>query len=75
MSDDAFAGALPSAWTLLLDSCQEVAASAASLFILAAVKTPHQAADIMLQDLQHSDPSIRFLYVHLTFCATEYLEL
>jgi hypothetical protein len=50
---------LPIAWELLLEANQEVAASAASLFILAAVRAPNQAMDIMHRGLHHQDPAAR----------------
>ncbi|XP_034937651.1 protein unc-80 homolog isoform X5 [Chelonus insularis] len=59
MSEDLFIDVLPIAWELLLESNQEVAASAASLFIIAAVRAPNQASELMHQGLQHSNPSHR----------------
>lgn len=50
---------MPVAWQLLLEWNQEVAASAASLFILSAVRAQHQVTDLMLQSLQHVDPAVR----------------
>ena len=46
-------------WELLLETSQEVAAAAASLFIVAAVKASPQASEIMHNGLHHSDPAIR----------------
>lgn len=59
MSEDLLVEVLPVAWELLLESNQEVAASAASLFIVAAVRAPNQASDIMHQALQHGNTSVR----------------
>ncbi|XP_063984989.1 protein unc-80 homolog isoform X3 [Diachasmimorpha longicaudata] len=59
MPDDLFAEVLSVAWELLLEPNQEVAASAASLFIVSAVRAPTQASDIMHQGLQHTSPAIR----------------
>ncbi|KAK2588606.1 hypothetical protein KPH14_006375 [Odynerus spinipes] len=59
MTEDLFVDVLPVAWELLLESNQEVAASAASLFIVAAVRAPNQASEIMHNGLQHSNSSVR----------------
>jgi hypothetical protein len=59
MSDDLFIDILPVTWELLLEMNQEVAAAAASLFIVAAVRAPTQATDIMHRGLQHSHTTIR----------------
>lgn len=59
MSDDLFIDVLPVAWELLLESNQEVCASAASVFIVAAVRAPNQATELMHQGLQHNNTSIR----------------
>ncbi|XP_073988249.1 unc80, NALCN channel complex subunit isoform X3 [Rhodnius prolixus] len=53
------ADCLPAAWQLLLEPCQQTAASAAALMILAAVKAPAQAAHIMDAALRHPDPAVR----------------
>lgn len=59
VSDDLFVDVLPVAWELLLESNQEVCASAASLFIVAAVRAPNQASELMHQGLQHTSTAIR----------------
>ncbi|KAJ1528104.1 hypothetical protein ONE63_008019 [Megalurothrips usitatus] len=59
MTEDQFIEILPVAWELLLESNQEVAAAASSLFILAAVKAPGTASDIMRHGLHHADPAVR----------------
>ncbi|KAK0091968.1 hypothetical protein PV326_002441 [Microctonus aethiopoides] len=59
ISEDLFVDILPIAWELLLESNQEVAASAASLFIIAAVRAPNQASELMHHGLQHSSTSMR----------------
>ncbi|XP_066993860.2 protein unc-80 homolog [Anabrus simplex] len=59
LSEDHFVDILPVAWELLLEANQEVAATAASLFILAAVRAPNQASDIMHHGLHHQNPSVR----------------
>ena len=59
LSEDNFVDVLPVAWELLLEANQEVAATAVSLFILAAVRAPSQAIDIMQHGLHHQDPAAR----------------
>nr|XP_033339451.1 protein unc-80 homolog isoform X5 [Megalopta genalis] len=59
MTEELFVDVLPVAWELLLESNQEVAASAASLFIVAAVRAPNQASELMHHGLQHSIASMR----------------
>ncbi|XP_076295580.1 unc80, NALCN channel complex subunit isoform X9 [Lasioglossum baleicum] len=59
MTEELFVDVLPVAWELLLESNQEVAASAASLFIVAAVRAPNQASELMHHGLQHSVTSVR----------------
>ncbi|KAL0104477.1 hypothetical protein PUN28_017301 [Cardiocondyla obscurior] len=59
MTEDLFVEVLPVAWELLLESNQEVAASAAALFIISAVRAPNQASDLMHKGLQHSNTSVR----------------
>ncbi|XP_058795328.1 protein unc-80 homolog isoform X2 [Phymastichus coffea] len=59
MSEELFVDVLPIAWVLLLEFNQEVAASAASLFIVASVRAPTQAINIMQEGLQNEEASIR----------------
>ncbi|XP_072743186.1 protein unc-80 homolog isoform X2 [Anoplolepis gracilipes] len=59
MTEDLFVEVLPVAWELLLESNQEVAASAAALFIISAVRAPNQASELMHKGLQHSSSSVR----------------
>lgn len=59
ITEDLFVEVLPVAWELLLESNQEVAASAASLFIVSAVRAPNQASELMHKGLQHSNTSVR----------------
>ncbi|XP_070172138.1 protein unc-80 homolog isoform X4 [Polyergus mexicanus] len=59
ITEDLFVEVLPVAWELLLESNQEVAASAAALFIISAVRAPNQASDLMHKGLQHSNSSVR----------------
>lgn len=58
-SEENFLEIMPVAWELLLEWNQEVTACAASIFILCAVKVPHQVADLMQHNLSHPDPTIR----------------
>ncbi|XP_071051603.1 protein unc-80 homolog isoform X3 [Onthophagus taurus] len=58
-TDDQFSDMLPVAWELLLEWNQEVAACAASIFILAAVKCSGQVSEIMQHGLTHPDPTTR----------------
>ncbi|GLG97294.1 Protein unc-80 homolog [Gryllus bimaculatus] len=59
LGEEHFIDVLPVAWELLLESNQEVAATAASLFILGAVRAPNQATDIMQHGLHHQTPAMR----------------
>ncbi|XP_049834730.1 protein unc-80 homolog isoform X4 [Schistocerca gregaria] len=59
LSEEHFVNMLPVAWELLLEHSQEVAAVAASLFILGAVRAPTQATDIMHNGLQNQTPAVR----------------
>ncbi|XP_063893793.1 protein unc-80 homolog [Helicoverpa armigera] len=59
MGEDMFAECAPVAWQLLLESDRELSSCAAALFILAAVKAPTTATEIMHNDLKHSEPSTR----------------
>lgn len=59
LTEDLFIDIIPVAWELLLESDQEVAASAASLFILCSVRAPNHASDLMHHALGHQDVSIR----------------
>ncbi|KAF5273419.1 hypothetical protein FQA39_LY07436 [Lamprigera yunnana] len=59
MTEENFLDIMHVAWEFLLEWNQEVAACAASLFILCSVKVPQQVSDLMHQGLSNSDPSIR----------------
>lgn len=59
LTEENFANIIPVTWELLLESNQEVTASAASIFILGAVKAPQQVSDILQHGLSHSDCTIR----------------
>ncbi|XP_063389820.1 protein unc-80 homolog [Cydia fagiglandana] len=59
MDEQLFAESATVAWQLLLEPDRELSACAASLFILAAVKAPLTASEIMHNDLKHTDPAVR----------------
>ncbi|XP_022826040.1 protein unc-80 homolog isoform X6 [Spodoptera litura] len=59
MGEEMFAECAPVAWQLLLESDRELSSCAAALFILAAVKAPNTATEIMHNDLKHAEPSTR----------------
>lgn len=59
LSEDLFIDILPAAWELLLETNQETAASASALFIIASVRAPNSASDVMLRALKHKNPNIR----------------
>lgn len=59
MSEDIFIDILPVAWELLLEINNEISAAAASLFIVAAVRAPTYATDIMHRCLKHNEAEVR----------------
>ncbi|XP_046393341.1 protein unc-80 homolog [Ischnura elegans] len=59
LAEEHFIESLPLAWELLLESSQEVAASAAALFILGAVRAPVQATHLIHGALQDKEPAGR----------------
>lgn len=59
MTEDQFVDVLSVSWELLLQTNQELAASAAALFILASVRAPTHASQLMLRALHHHDPAVR----------------
>ncbi|XP_065199931.1 protein unc-80 homolog isoform X3 [Planococcus citri] len=59
LSEEHVIDILPIAWELLLESNQEVVATAASLFIVAAFKAPTKANEIMLKGLQNVETAVR----------------
>lgn len=59
LSEEHVVDILPVAWELLLESNQEVVATAASLFIVASFKAPTKANDIMLKGLQNVETAVR----------------
>lgn len=59
LTEENFVTLIPVTWELLLESNQEVSASAASLFILGAVKAPQQVSDILQHGLSHPECTVR----------------
>ncbi|KAK4883609.1 hypothetical protein RN001_006928 [Aquatica leii] len=59
MTEENFLDVMHVAWEFLLEWNQEVAACAASLFILCSVKVPQQVSELMHRGLSNSDPTIR----------------
>lgn len=59
LSEDLFVEAIPAAWELLLETDQETAANSAALFIIASVRAPSFASDIMQRALKHKDTNVR----------------
>uniref|UniRef100_A0A8D9ERC4 Protein unc-80 homolog n=1 Tax=Cacopsylla melanoneura TaxID=428564 RepID=A0A8D9ERC4_9HEMI len=59
LTEDQFSDILPIAWELLLESNQELVATGAALFIVASVRAPSQASDLMQYHLQHQEAAVR----------------
>lgn len=59
LSEDLFVEAIPAAWEMLLEADQELAANAAALFIIASVRAPTFASDVMQRALKHRDENVR----------------
>lgn len=59
LSEENFVNIIPVAWELLLESDQEVTACAASIFILGAVRAPHQVSEILQHGLSHPECVVR----------------
>lgn len=59
LSEDLFVEAIPAAWEMLLEPDQELAANAAALFIIASVRAPTFASDVMQRALKHRDANVR----------------
>lgn len=54
-SEETFIEAMPIAWELLLEGDQQLSAVAAVVFILAAVKAPEQASELLSRELKSED--------------------
>lgn len=59
LTEDLFVEAIPAAWELLLEKNQEIAATAAALYVIASVRAPNFASEIMQRALKNKDPNIR----------------
>lgn len=59
LSEDSFRDMLPVAWELLLENDQELAAAAATVFILSSVKAADQVQEMMFKELQHEHVTTR----------------
>ncbi|XP_052063828.1 protein unc-80 homolog [Mytilus californianus] len=59
LTDDNFSDILPVAWELMIENDQELAASAASVFLLTSVKAPEKAQSLIVKQLQHEDAAQR----------------
>lgn len=59
LTEDYFIEVIPAAWELLLEKNPEISASAAALYIIASVRAPSFASEIMQRALKHKDPDIR----------------
>nr|KAG5703020.1 hypothetical protein BaRGS_016181 [Batillaria attramentaria] len=54
-----FVDMMPVAWELLLETDQELAAAAASVFLLSSVKSPDKARNTIIRELQHEETNQR----------------
>lgn len=59
LTEDFFIEVIPAAWELLLEKNPEISTSAAALYIIASVRAPNFASEIMQRALKHKDPDIR----------------
>lgn len=59
LTEEQFIEVIPVAWELLLESNQEVSAASAALFILASVKAPTTASELMQRAMKHKNPNVR----------------
>lgn len=59
LNEEQFVEGIPAAWELMLEPNQEVAATAAAFFILAAVKAPNHVQEIMQKALKNKEPQVR----------------
>lgn len=59
LTEEQFIEIIPVAWELLLESNQEVSAASAALFILASVKAPTTASELMQRAMKHKNPNVR----------------
>ncbi|XP_052242651.1 protein unc-80 homolog isoform X2 [Dreissena polymorpha] len=59
LNEDQFADIMPVAWELMMETDQEVAAAAASMFLIASVRAPEKAQTMVFKELQHEEPCVR----------------
>ncbi|PIK46542.1 hypothetical protein BSL78_16606 [Apostichopus japonicus] len=59
LSDELLADAVPLAWEVLLDDCQQLASAAAAMVLICAVKIPDQVTSLMVAEMQHFDAGMR----------------
>ncbi|KAK6194683.1 hypothetical protein SNE40_000272 [Patella caerulea] len=59
LSVENFIDMMPVAWELILESDQELAAAAASVFLLSSVKSPDKARNMLIKELQHEETAQR----------------
>ncbi|XP_048774238.1 protein unc-80 homolog isoform X3 [Ostrea edulis] len=59
LSEENLIDIIPVAWELILETDQELAASAASVFLLTSVKCPDKAQKLMVKEMQHEDTTQR----------------
>uniref|UniRef100_A0A8C1LHR2 Unc-80 homolog (C. elegans) n=1 Tax=Cyprinus carpio TaxID=7962 RepID=A0A8C1LHR2_CYPCA len=55
LTDDMYGDILPAAWELLLSVDEHMAAAAAALFLLCAVKVPDGVTEMMMAEFQHQE--------------------
>ncbi|ESO92838.1 hypothetical protein LOTGIDRAFT_232936 [Lottia gigantea] len=59
LSVENFIDMMPVAWELILESDQELAAAAASVFLLSSVKSPDKVRNMIIKELQHEETAQR----------------
>ncbi|XP_063072865.1 protein unc-80 homolog [Engraulis encrasicolus] len=59
LTEDMYGDIQPAAWELLLSTDEHMAAAAAAMFLLCAVKVPDAVSDMMFAEFQHQEPAQR----------------
>uniref|UniRef100_A0AAZ3PZM6 Unc-80 homolog (C. elegans) n=1 Tax=Oncorhynchus tshawytscha TaxID=74940 RepID=A0AAZ3PZM6_ONCTS len=59
LTEDMYADVQPAAWELLLSVDEHMAAAAAAMFLLCAVKVPDAVTEMMMAEFQHAEASQR----------------
>ncbi|CAE1324419.1 UNC80 [Acanthosepion pharaonis] len=59
LSESTFVDMMPVAWELILETDQELAASAATVFLLTSVKAPDKAQAMVVREMQHENVNHR----------------